>query len=362
MANSIYYNKSSKNKQIEEISTEVSKIFVKDSQNNISIDLNLLLKEIKEILDQVNLISHTTQIKNKKGKVKNKTIYFLKDLKVGNIKRRQLLIKGYIIIMDFLEALTNNTIDYRCYYIDEKNQNKVYVKSFSKEEILANLVIGKDSQKEIGFKLNTSTINKQLKHNKDISEAENNFITHFSNLYNDIITNDMQPGYTYGYMVHKRIIETYGNNEDKTPRNLFNEDGKYQQFNRGHITEGLDISIFESAKAKSYEEILVFNRERIKELFYTKNLNYDNIKGFKQGDNTFTNTQIKLSNADLMDYRTIYIYLDKIYKSLIKGSTDKSALVEDIKDMFYQTVEESTDAYITDFINNKLNLDNFLKT
>ena len=360
MANSIYYNKTSKNNQIEKISEEVSKIFIRDSQNNISIDINLLLKQIKEILSQIELISKTIQKKNEEGKVKNKTTYFLKNLKTGNIKKRQLLIKGYIIIMDFLEALTNNTIDYRCYYTSGKNQNKVYVKSFTKEQLLANLIIGKDNQEETGFKLDTSSINNQIKNNKEISNAENIFITHFNNLYNDIMLKDMQPGYTYGYMVHSIIIDTYGSSKDKMPKNLFNKTGRYQQFNKGHIVEGLDISIFEAAKAKSYEELLVFNRERIRELFYTKNLNYDNVKGFKQGDNTFTNTQIKMSNADLMDYKTIYNYLRKIYDSLTKENIDKLKLVNDIKKMFYQVIEEDTDAHITDFINNKLNLDKIL--
>lgn len=349
----IYYKGIEKDAQIEKISEEVSKIFKKESQNGLSIDINLLIKKIKNILEKFEMLE---RVSIQDDIIKKNTKLFFKNLKVNTIKKRQLLIEGYVIIMDFLEMLTNTSIDYRIYSINEET-NKVYFKTFSKKEILQNLLPG--SGNELGkFRLNTKDIDEKIQSNKKFSNAENTFIIHFENLYNDIITNDMQPGYTYGYMVHKKIIDTYGSSKDKMPKNLFNKTtGRYQQFNKGHIVEGLDISIFEAAKAKNYEELLIFNRERIKELFYTKNLNYDNVKGFKQGDNTFTNTQIKLTNADLMDYSTILTYLSNIYISLTRKNTNIEVLSDNIKYMFYEEINKNVEDNIKFFIDKKLNLE-----
>lgn len=342
MARDVYYSNISKDKQIESISKELSQIFIKDSNNEITINFYNLKKSIKEILDKVKLINKTYKFIDKEKKTRTNTIHYLEK---NNIKNRQLLIKGYMILMDFLEALTGQSIDYRCYYIDDesnKNSNQVFVKTFNKEEILQKLIVGTAAGEEYKFALDKDKLQEELKENEKNSELEQNFIVHFNNLYNEIMLKDMQPGYdNYGFMVHSIIITTYGSRENKTPKNLFNKFGNYQRFNRGHIVEGLDISIFESENAKNYEELLAFNRERIRKLFYTKNLNYDNIKGLKQGDNTLTGTQIKMFNASLMNYSTIYNYLERLFKAL--NSRDKDFMTKELTDLFYEDIEKAVE-------------------
>lgn len=353
MARDVYYSNISKDKQIESISKELSRIFVKDSNNEITINFYALKKNVKEILDKVKLINKTYEFIDKKKKTRTSTIHYLLNFEKNAIKNRQLLIKGYVILMDFLEALTGQSIDYRCYYIDESNKssNQVFVKTFNKEEILQKLIVGTAAEEEYRFVLDKDKLQEELKENGKKSELEQNFIVHFNNLYNDIMLNDMQPGYdNYGFMVHSIIIDTYGSSETKTPRNLFNKFGKYKRFNRGHIIEGLDISIFESKNAKTYEELLTLNYEDIKKLFFTKNLNYDNIKGLKQGDNTLTGTQIKMFNAGLMNYSTIYNYLERLFKVL--NSKDKNFMLKELTDMFYEDVEKAVEGNIEKTVNN----------
>lgn len=346
MARRLYSKRGSIDNQINNIVSNVSEIFIRDSKNIITLDFEKLLNELKNIQDELNLVQKFYT--NSKGKQ-----YSVISLKRSNIKQRQLLLKGYLILQNFRAYLTGNLVDYR-YYIETKDGH-VSMVSLSEEELLKYLIIGLNHGIETGFILSGSlnTLSKNIEH----SLKEQLFLEHFDNLYNSIMTEEMQPGYSYGYMVHSFIIDKYGSEDNKTPPNLWNKKGRYQQFNRGHIFEGIDISMYE-AGANMLSENPVLNYMKIKELFYTKNLVYENVSGFKGGDNTFTNTQIKSQGADLMDYNTIYKQIENLYSILQTGNAEE--LKQKLFDTFIDTTEKAIDIEIDDIIVNDL-LEGFKK-
>lgn len=351
----IYYKGIKKDIQINKIIEEVGKIFEKESKNGLSIDINSLIKKIKNILESFEMLE---RVSKRDDIITKDTKLFFKNLKVNTVKKRQLLIEGYVIIMDFLEMLTNTSIDYRIYSINEKT-NKVYFKTFSKEEVLQSLLPGLEDKIESKFRLNTKEVDEKIQNNEEISNKEEIFISHFEKLYNTITKDDMNLLPNGFFVVKRKIINYYGNFKNKTPKNLFTLEGKYKNFTRGHIVEGLDISLFEASNRPNNIEKLImnFNVDRVRRLFYTKNLDYDRIIGFKQGDNTFTNTQIKLINADLMDYSTILTYLSNIYISLTRKNTNIENLSDNIKYMFYEEINKNVEDNIKFFIDKKLNLE-----
>jgi len=331
----------SKDKQIEAIVNEVADIFVKDSQKIVSVDIQKLLTELDKIGQEFLLIEKTYI--NSKGK--EETIY---SFQRGSIKKRQLLLKGYLLLQNFRAYVTGSSVVNYRYYVETK-EGTVAMVSLSEEEIIQYLKITSSHGIEQGFNISTSlnTLAKKIKH----TEQEEAFLSAFNKLYTSIMAKDMQPGYTYGFMVHSSIIEQYGSEVNKTPTNLWNKKGRYQQFNKGHIIEGLDTSLYEAGSDASDEQI-TFNYDLTKKLFFTKNLSYDRVIGFKGGDNSYTNTQIKASGADLMDYYTIFNQIKKLKNVLTisDGAQLKSMLTE----MFIDTTGKAVDTTIDDIVVNKI--------
>ena len=342
MATNLYSSRTSNDAQIRRITEDISEIFIKDSKDLISLDFNNFIQKIEQISLKLEMVvkSYTPS----SGKIES-----IKTLKRASIKKRQLMLEGYLLIQNFRALLTGSLVDYR-YYTEDKNGH-VQMVSLTEEELLKYLKISTSHGIETGFALSgqLNTLSKNIEH----SVQEELFLEHFDNLYNSIMTEDMTPGWTYGYRVHGFIIDKYGNREQKTPTNLFNQkSGRFQQFNKGHIFEGLDISMFEAGADMSNDK-LYYNYNLIKQYFYTKNLAYDSVKGFKGGDNTFTNTQIKSTGADLVDFKTIISQIEELKNALFNSNNEKE-LKEKLTNIFIDTTGKAIEDEIDDIVVNNL--------
>lgn len=339
---SLYAKNKTVDNQIKSIMKDVIDIFYDDTKKELSLNLEKLLKEL-EIIEK-NLSFGELTVIDKEGK-KNTLLY----LKNNIVKNRQLLIKAYLILQNFRNYLVGSLVNYR-YYV-EGNDGKVSMVSLSEEELLKYLRPKKYSEDfEIKFVLNGSlkSLAKSIKH----TGQEEDFLNHFNNLYSSIITTDMQPGWSQGRLiVHSFIIDQYGNSKDKTPPNLWAKSGKYKQFTKGHIFEGLDTSIYEAGGGPN-EDNPSYNYALIKRYFYTKNLDYDSVPGFKGGDNPFSNTQIKSGDADLIKYGTIIEQIKKLHNAI--QISDGPLLKEKLSDIFLDSTQKVADKFIDERVNELL--------
>lgn len=340
----VFNTSTSIDNQSKKIVEDISKIFKREGQNIVSLNLKELINQLEQIQKEVIIIDKT--FKNKKNEVQ--IIHTIK----GSIKIRQLLVKGYLILQNFRAYLTKNIVDYRVYgEIINKGNIEIGMISLTEEDLIKYLTVRSNHGIEESFNLGkiNKTLLKQTKH----SIAEINFLNHFTNLYNSILTKDMQPSFAQGqFMATKNTVNFYGDNDSKTPPNLFKQDGRYKSFTRGHIIEGLDISLYEDSGIQTGMPIYI-DYANVKRLFFTKNLNYDSVSGFKGGDNPFTNTQIKSIGADLMDYSTIKKQIELLYNNISNVST-QTALEELLTQQFMDNTSKTININIDNIINKEI--------
>lgn len=319
---------------VRSIIEEVNSLFLTDTKEEVHLNIKKIQMQLKDILNNVTFIEKQNEKINEKGEKTIETIYLLQR---SSVLERQLLVKGYAILQSFRNFLTNSTLTYRYYITNLKGDVKLY--QLSEEQILKSL----SGNSDILFDIRQGEISKQEEVTKEDNDS---FFQHFLNIYNIILTSEMQhpEGKESLYMVKEYIMKKY-----KYPKNLLHDNtNNYQFFNKGHIVEGLDISMYDvgwkNKKNKNYEAI--------KRRFYTKNLVYDNVIGFKGGDNSFTNTQIKSSKASLMKFKTIYDNIVDLSKTL--EISDGKKLKEALTNQFINVTGEAISNTIDETVFNNL--------
>lgn len=251
------------------------------------------------------LIEHKTQKTNNKYKFVDST-------------NQIVAAKGYMLIFKFREWLLNEVINYRYYFNDSQG---IMVKEWTEIEILEFMNFGLT-----GLIINYT----KAKNSPNIKDQQlDSFINHYFKLFTS--TPDPNPDkkdeFLGPYMRllnnHKFIVRSViMNRYFATNPSLKTKEGKYANFNQGHIFEGLDITYFDLLQNYMKQNMLNYTSQ-VEDLFFGKYLNSDNIKGSKGGDNFITNTSIKANKADLYDYKTIRQQLIDILKLLQTPNEEK---------------------------------------
>lgn len=291
------------NSQISGIQKEIEKIFVRENEQIIRIDLQQFQKRAQIILKNMKLQPVYHKSEKNEGKIKGYA------LQKQNIRNQRYAMEGYLLIMELRAYLFgNNPINYRYYYSD--SQGKSHVKEFTERELLHYVKFNASS-----IQINDALLRKEESTN--IKDSWEQYVQNYSSIFTQLAyIKRAKDG--YGYVVRGTIMEKYGGSN----YGLRQKDRKsYQLFNLGHIYEALDNAL-SAAEQKGVE---LSNQNVIENYLFGKYLALDKVKASQGPDNRLTNTSIKSGRADLYDYSTIVAQLEDIVSILQDGYNDVGA-------------------------------------
>ena len=308
-------------KDMDSIYKRVHRYFAEDSKKTIEQQLATYRRRITVIINAIQL-EQKTHISKKTGKLKKDgwTISGVGQDAQKKYRKQKLLAEGYLLIQEFRAFLIGESLNYRYYYTTPEGMAKVV--QFDESQLL-NYIKLTDTK----IVMASTTLQK-------ISEDETyqqylNF--HYQNLMNGFKESNTKGLVTVTQNIYNRYA---GQNPGLTQKS---RPDSWQVFTQGHIMEAMDKTIYKMYESQLNQEEQEFVAE---DLFYGQFLGYDNVSGFKGGDNYYTNTQIKANQADLMDYATIIKVLTEIRDLLM--TKDLASIEMRIKELFFDAEQEST--------------------
>lgn len=255
---------------------------------------------------------------------------------------------AYMTIMGFRNSLlgTTETISYRI-YIRGNDINSVSIVNLTEEQLMKYV---ERSGNSLRLKRNLDKVT-QLEHD---AKAEALFQAHFANISRSLVhkhgNNFVVPYEEVSDVVSSQIGSALYWQESATKQGPHPYTPK--MFNRGWIYQAFDATIYSLSQN---HDISTVTTATTRQEYFTNQLKYDNVVGFKGGDVGLN--QIKSNMANLMNITTLISYLTIIIDILSpENYVKKEDLKQKILQEFTETGQISNAANIT--VNNVI--DNLL--
>ena len=314
----------------QKIYSDIAQDFASETKNFLDLNIQEEIILVKEILLKLNSWNSNTSGQEKESNLKD----------------------AYSKIMEFRTLILGSTseIMYRIYIRgDIEDINNAQIVTIKEKDLMK--IVGRD-RSSLRLKQNLDII--LAEQNKD-SKRQAIFNKHFSNISKGLEHPSRSPK---NYVVTQEVIKKYGSGlQDRqgnylawglnnlayqTPSKKGKSAFTLKLFNRGWIYQAFDMTTEEMIK-NGDDFNATTSYEKFHRLYFTKNLDYDNVVGFKGGDVGLM--QIKSNMASLMSKTTLVKYLQIILDILtLDGFNDKTSLINFIKDKF--TTEDNLTSII----------------
>lgn len=300
-----------------------------------------ILKEVGKELSTDTSIMILPELKQYQGKI-NQLIQNIKNInrRKSRESKAAVLREGYLTIMQIREFFLGETITYRL-YLQTSDMQETRVVEMTTEQILNR--VGYERGGLRLRQMSDAYIRSIESHN---SQYEAYVDAHLTNIRNQL--KEVHSRSYTGYIANTNIRTKYNH-----PQNLYKKNGSPRTFNMGWIYQALDATINDLYTPSTDPPV---NNGEFERVYFTKNLAYDNLIGFKGGD--VDNVQIKANAASLMSSKSILRYLNDI-QALINSlsSTNTEKLSNEIKRLFTDTgidIDQTIDKHIDTTVNKLL--------
>ncbi len=277
-------------KDIHEILGDVSKIFSQDSQEIVSQKIFELTNYVDQILK---LLKEATMSKQGSRNPARKNL-------------TPIMKNAYQLIMEFRTALLGEKeeIKYRLYVRGEKISD-TYVIDIPESKLM-------ELVERSGNTLRLKRILDDSLRAFQNSNLQSIFDEHFQTIFAHFIqvkkNNFVVPFYNVSdlFGVRTSAPNLYWQEDTTKGKSAYTP----KMFNRGWIFQAFDATVYDLYSDINLEEVNSINESRFREIYFKKNLAYDNVIGFKGGDVGLN--QIKSNAANLMSAHSLIEYLENI--------------------------------------------------